>query len=203
MNADIPTLRCWVRLPFISENSGVEEAYAFAVQSYGGRSLGFHCMMASGAHYRGVPIHAIALRPDAEETTLAECQLWDCFSARPVVHVFDYLRDHKCIAYTRGGQQRGRYLFTVDWLPETQEKPGFTMTPEQNKCAHVIALDTGNLCALPTNRIAWTDSYFVGENPSPRDRGYRVQSEVYRCEGGDFDVSQDERYMYRVNNDKD
>jgi len=196
VNADIPTLRCWVRLPHIADSDGVEEAYAFAVQSVGGRALAFHCLMISGAHYRGVPIHAIALRPDAVEMTLGDCQLWDCFSARPIVHVFDFLRDHRCIAYTRGGSQNGRYLFTVDWLPETQERPGFTLTPEQNKCAHVIALDNGNLCALPTNRIAWTDAYFVGGNPNPRSRGYRVQSEVYRCEGGDWDVSQGESYMY-------
>jgi hypothetical protein len=84
----------------------------------------------------------------------------------------------------------------LDWLPETQERPGFTLTPEQNKCAHVIALDNGNLCALPTNRIAWTDAYFVGGKPNPRSRGYRVQSEVYRCEGGGWDVSKDESYMY-------
>jgi hypothetical protein len=198
LNADIPTLKCWVRLPFISHSTGFVEAYAFAIQSIGGRAIGFHCMMQSGAHYRGVPIHAIALRPDAEASTLADCEMWDCFSSRPVVHVFDYLRNHRCIARTRGGSRSGEYLFTIDWLPDSPDRPGFTMTPEQNKCAHLIALDSGSLCALPTNRIAWTDSYFVGSCPTPQDRGYRVQSDVYRCEGGEWDVSRDEGYMYDV-----
>jgi hypothetical protein len=88
------------------------------------------------------------------------------------------------------------YLFTVDWLPDSAERPGFVMLPDQNKCAHIIALDNGNLCALPTNRIAWRDGYFIGKNPNPREMEYKVQSEVYQPESSDWDVSQDERYMY-------
>lgn len=202
MNADIPTLRCWVRLPHIADRPGVEEAYCFGLQSIKGRALAFHAMLRSGAHYRGVPIHAIALSPDAAEQSLGDCQLWDCFSSRPVVTVFDYLRDHQCVCYTRSGPQSGVYLFTVDWLPDSAERPGFVLQPEQNKCAHVIALDNGNLCALPTNRIAWQDGYFIGSNPNPREMGYRVQSEVYQSESGDWDVSRDDRYMYeRVEED--
>jgi len=196
VNADIPTIRCWVRLPHISTLPGVEEAYAFAVQSVKGRALAFHCMLRSGAHYRGVPIHAISLSPGVAEADLQDCQLWDCFSSRPVVTVFDYLRDHQCVCHTRSGPQDGVYLFTVDWLPDSAERPGFVLQPDQNKCAHVIALDNGNLCALPTNRIAWRDGYFIGSKPNPRAMGYTVQSEVYQSESCDWDVSRDERYIY-------
>ena len=198
MNADIPTFRCWVRLPHVSNSTGVEEAYAFAVQSVKGRALAFHCMLKSGAHYRGVPIHAITVYPDAEEASLGDCQLWDCFSSRPIVTVFDYLRDHQCVCHTRSGPQNGSYLFTVDWLPDSAERPGFVLLPEQNKCAHVIALDDGNLCALPTNRISWRDGYFCGSDPNPREKGYTVQSEVYQSESCDWDVSKDDRFMYEA-----
>jgi hypothetical protein len=203
MNADIPFMRCWVRLPHISKHSGVEEAYAFAIQSLKGRALAFHCMLKSGAHYRGVPIHAIALSPDAEEASLGDCQLWDCFSSRPLVTVFDYLRDHQCVCHTRSGPQDGSYLFTVDWLSDSPERPGFVLLPEQNKCAHVVALDDGNLCALPTNRIAWRDGYFIGSRPNPREHGYTVQSEVYQSESCDWDVAKDDRYMYEAANQKE
>jgi hypothetical protein len=200
VNADIPTLRCWVRLPHISKNDGVEEAYAFAVQSMRGRAIGFHCMLQSGAHYRNVPIHAIALTPDAAARPLGECQLWDCFSDRPVVHVYDYLRDHECRCYLRGSVADGSYLFTVDWLPDSLERPGFVLRPEQNKCAHVIAMADGNLCALPTNRIAWMDSYFIGRNPDPKAIGYRVQEDIYQAEDASWDVSQTEDYIYEADN---
>ena len=196
MNQDIPTFRCWVRLPHIADATGTEEAYAFAIQSIKGRALAFHVMLKSGAHYRGVPIHAIALSQYAAEPSLGDCQLWDCFSSSPVVTVFDYLRDHQCTCYTRSVPQNGVYLFTVDWLPDSATTPGFVLLPEQNKCAHVIALDDGNLCALPTNRIAWRDGYFIGSKPNPRAKGYRVQSEVYQSESCDWDVTRDDRYTY-------
>lgn len=199
MNADIPYLRCYVRQEYISNLTGMEEAYAFAVQSLTGRALGFHVMLKSGAHYRGVPIHAIALSVDAPARKLQDLQLWDCFSYKPSVTVFSYLRDHECLCYLRSGHQQGTYLFTVDWLPDEPSRPGWTLTPEQNKCAHVIALDEGNLAALPTNRIAWKDGYFVGSRPSPHGRTYKVQEDFYRAEDSSFDVSADPAYFYGRN----
>ncbi len=195
MNADIPFLRCYVRRPFISRQSGHEEAYAFAIQSIPGRALSFHVMLKSGAHYRGVPIHALSMSMGGGRS-LPDVQLWDCFSDRPVVTVFSYLRDHQADCYLRSGKVSGEYLFTVDWLPSSLERPGFTLTPEQNKCAHVMALEDGNLAALPTNRIAWKDGYFCGSSPDPRACAYSVQEEVYQAESCDWDVSKDERYFY-------
>jgi hypothetical protein len=197
VNADIPFFRCWVRLPYISKQQGVEEAYAFAVQSYPGRALAFHCMLKSGAHYRGVPIHALALQPDAPVRMVGELQLWDCFTARPIVHCYNYLRDHQANCRLRYSTEAGVYLFTVDWLPD-DSGPGFTHLPEQNKCAHVLALDDGNLCALPTNRIAWLDGYFIGRNPDPRSRRYTVQEEVWQAEDAGFDASLDTNYIYEA-----
>lgn len=196
MNADIPYIRCWVRTGIISKLEGMEEAYAFAIQSIPGRALGFHCMLQSGAHYRNVPIHAIALEKDAPPRELKNCQLWDCFSARPSVHVFSYLQEHEGICYTRDGEMHGTYLFTVDWLPESPERPGWTLRPEQNKCAHVMALADGNLAALPTNRIAFKDAYFIGHNPDPIRRQYIVQEEIYQAEDSAFDVSTSTEYHY-------
>jgi len=127
---------------------------------------------------------------------LQDCQLWDCFSYRPQVTVFSYLRDHEADCSLRNRKVSGTYLFTVDWLPESWERPGFTLTPEQNKCAHVLALEDGNICALPTNRIAWKDGYFIGKNPDPRAMGYKIQEETYHAETSAWDVSRDERYVY-------
>lgn len=197
MNADIPYLRCWVRLPFVSSKThGVEEAYAFGIQSIPGRALAFHVMLQSGAHYRGVPIHAMALEPTAVALPLGDCELWDCFSYRPEVTVFSYLRDHEATCYLRSCTVSGTYLWTVDWLPDTWERPGFTLSPEQNKCGHVMALADGNLACLPTNRIAWKDAYFIGKNPNPRAQGYKVQDEVYQAEDSSFDVSREAGYYY-------
>lgn len=196
MNADIPYLRCYVRNSFLTGGTGTEEGYAFAVQSHPGRALGFHVMLKSGAHYRNLPIHALAARPDAKARSLGECQLWDCFSFRPVVTVFAYLQGHQAICYTQSGEIDGDYLFTVDWLPDQPCRPGWTVIPEQNKCGHVLSLADGNLACLPTNRIAWKDGYFIGQHPDPKSRGYRVQDEVYQAEHAGADASASDEYCY-------
>jgi|694.fasta_scaffold01126_12 hypothetical protein len=196
MNADIPYLRVWVDNSFTTGCPGQEEGYAFAIQSYPARALAFHVMLKSGAHFRNLPIHALALREGAATEELENCQLWDCFSFRPVVTVFAYLLEHEAVCYTRRGPIPGEYLFTVDWLPDSLSAPGWLARPEQAKCAHVLALATGRLAALPTNRVAWKDGYFVGDSPDPRSRGYRVQEEVYRSESSSFDASGSSEWAY-------
>lgn len=195
MNCDIPFLPVWVRRSFIARDPGLEQGYAFAVQSWPGRALAFHVMLKSGAHYRGIPIHALSTAPISRARDLGDCQLWDCFSYNPQVHVYNYLLEHEADCYLRSGTVGGTYLFTVDWLPDFRG-PGFTHLPDQNKCGHVMALEDGNLACLPTNRIAWKDAYFIGQNPSPRAQHYRVQDEVYQAEDSAWDVSRGEAYFY-------
>lgn len=198
MHADIPYLHCWVRRSEISRGDGVEEAYAFSIQSMKGRALGFHCMLKSGAHYRNVPLHALSLREDAGPPRGAgDLAYWDCFSYRPIVTVFDYLRDHECFAHLPSGvAERGVYAFTVDWLPDEASRPGWILQPDQNKCGHVIALESGFLCMLPTNKIAWRDGYFIGNAPDPRSQGYVVQSVAHQAESCTRDFSKSDSYFY-------
>lgn len=199
MNADIPYLRCWVHRCVVADpaDTGKEEAYAFAVQSLKGRGLGFHCMLRSGAHYRNVPLHGLALHEDAERRGPSDLAYWDCFSSKPIVTVFDYLRDHECVAaLPTGTKEQGVYLFTVDWLPDDAVHPGFILQPDQNKCGHVLALKSGCLAMVPTNKVIWRDGYFIGSSPSPEKMGYRVQSEVYQAESCTRDFSKSEAYFY-------
>jgi hypothetical protein len=197
MNADIPYLHCWVQLPHISDRTGVEEAYAFAIQSVKGRAIGFHCMLKSGAHYRNVPLHAISLTQGSATRSLENLAYWDCFTSKPAVTVFDYLKAHECNAYLPDHRvESGEYLFTVDWLPDDSAHPGWLLEPDQNKCGHVIALESGSVAMLPTNKIAWKDGYFIGAKPSPQKNGYTAQHQVYRAESCQRDFSRTSDYFY-------
>jgi hypothetical protein len=194
MNADIPYLPVWVRRKFVAKGGGMEKGYAFAISSFTGRALAFHVMLQSGAHYRHVPLHALSTRPISKDRPITDLQLWDCFTYRPVVTTFAYLLDHPCVCYLPKEEVPGKYLFTVDWLPDPH--PGWVLQPDQNKCAHVLALADGNIAALPTNRIVWRDGFFVGLSGSARRGGYITQSQTYHAEGG-WDFSQDDSYFYR------
>lgn len=197
MNADIPYLHCWIHRDMIAQSGGMEEAYAFAVCSMKGRSLSFHCMLRSGAHYRNVPLHALALNEAAPKRGPWDLAYWDCFSFKPIVTVFDYLRDHECTALLPTGEREpGVYLFTVDWLPDSAARPGFLLQPDQNKCGHVIALQSGCIAMLPTNKVVWRDGYWIGNDPHPEKAGYKVQQDIYQAECASRDFSKSECYFY-------
>jgi hypothetical protein len=49
----------------------------------------------------------------------------------------------------------GKYLFTLDWHnPDTNRlDDGYSETPDEHKCGHVIERDDGNYAIQPNNRI--------------------------------------------------
>jgi len=187
VNADIPPLKVLVHNRYLlndSEADGYEAGYAFAIQSYKGRALQFHVLLQSGAHFRHIPLHWLIHEPIALDTyDLELLQLWDCFSYKPVVKVFDFLRDYSCDAILKDKTTvHGRYWFTVDWLPDSDECPGVLLQPDQNKCAHVILLTNGQVACLPTNRVAFKDAFFIGNKPEPGKRGYQTIPTVWSAE---------------------
>lgn len=171
-----------------------------------GRALLFHVMLKSGAHFRKLPIHALQTgdKPLLPHFSLSDLQLWDCFSYRPIVTVWDYLYQHECVCILRNkARVNGTYIFTVDWLPDNQESPGFVLQPDQNKCAHVIELETGQLAALPTNRILWKDGYFIGNDPTAEKKGYLTDEEVWQAESCEkWSVAESNNHLYTHDNDE-
>ena len=186
MNADIPPLKVWIESKHLGLQEGYEHGYAFAIQSYKGRALQFHVLLESGAHFRHIPLHWLLhdLNPRLPGThQLHLLQLWDCFSYRPVVTVFDLLKGYQCDCILKDEDvQQGTYWFTVDWLPDSESESGFLLQPDQNKCAHVIMLDNGQVAALPTNRIVFKDAYFIGNKPDAIVKQYRTGDTIYQAE---------------------
>lgn len=192
MNADIPPRPVWIpRQYIINDGCGFEDGVVFGIQSWKGRALQFHVLLKSGAHFRHVPLHWLYTAPLEEYKpqtvySLEDLQLWDCFSYRPVVTVFDMLRDYECDAILRDKTKvSGTYWFTVDWLPDSDERSGWLHIPEQNKLAHVIVLDNGQVACLPTNRVAFKDAYFIGNTPDPGAKRYKTIAAVWSSENCD------------------
>jgi hypothetical protein len=114
--------------------------------------------------------------------------------------MFDFLRDLKCKVWLRNRScLTGTYLFTVDWLPDTDETPGWINQPDQNKCGHVIELDNGQLACMPTNRIAFMDAYFIGNDPKPYEAGYVTNETKWQAETCErWSVANEENTFYGV-----
>ncbi|MFN9114116.1 MAG: hypothetical protein ACK5XN_28955 [Bacteroidota bacterium] len=186
MNADIPPLKVWIKGSCLGSQEEYEHGYAFAIQSYKGRALQFHVLLESGAHFRHVPLHWLLHDVSDRQRlslSLPLLQLWDCFSYRPVVTVFDMLKGYQCDCILKDENiVQGTYWFTVDWLPDSDAESGFLLQPDQNKCAHVIMLDNGQVAALPTNRILWKDAYFIGNKPDAIAKRYTTTDTIHQAE---------------------
>lgn len=189
MNADIPPLKVWIPKKFLTdkESNEYEAGYAFAIQSYKGRALQFHVLLSTGAHFRHVPLHLLYHSPTPGDSfDLSDLQIWDCFSYRPIAHVFDLLRDYSCEAILKDKSKiNAKYFCTVDWLPDNDCNAGFLLQPDQNKCAHLLLLENGQCACLPTNRVLFKDAFFIGNLPTAATEGYKTLDTIWRAENCD------------------
>jgi hypothetical protein len=209
MHANIPITQVLVKNKFLYDLDNVEgftEAYLFGVKSEHQRALCFHGMLKTGAHWRGLPLHALWWKePETDhEYSLEHLQLWDCFTEKIQVIQWDYLASHECECFlrTKDGVS-GTYLFTIEWLKDSNPDTSFTGIPEQNKCAHVIALSNGQIAALPTNRILFKDAFFVGNKPTAAECGYKVGTTVWTAETCErWSVSEDNSVYYKDEQEK-
>lgn len=186
MNANIPPLKVWISKTLLTngQEQGIEHGYAFAVQSYKGRALQFHVLLQSGAHFRHIPLHWLFHKPEVNEGyKLEQLQLWDCFSYKPLVTVFDMLRDYQCEAILKDKTHvSATYYCTIDWLPDSDIESGFLLQPDQNKCAHLLMLDNGQIGCLPTNRVVFKDAFFIGNVPTATTCKYQTLDTVWNAE---------------------
>jgi len=133
----------------------------FGLCSVPGRALTFHVLLNNGAQYARVPIQALTHQAEATDFyPLPALQAWDCFAYDMAVHRYAYLaeRDVEVRLSEPCASQMvtGQYCCTVDWYDN-----GYSDTPDQHKCAHIIALENGQFAAMPNNRLRWYDASFT------------------------------------------
>jgi hypothetical protein len=189
VNANIPTIGVFVKNEYLfnlEKGGGFTEGYAFGIRSARGRAIGFHVMLKTGAHWRNLPINALWWYKPSKKTksyTLEELELWDCFTEKVQVIQWDYLQGHECNCWLRNKEVvPGEYFCSVEWLKDGNPDTSFINIPDQDKCAHIIKLDNGQLAALPTNRVEFKDAYFIGNKPTASKEGYIVNTHVWSAE---------------------
>jgi hypothetical protein len=175
---DTPFTPAYVRNEFLyNQQSGFgefTECTVFGFRAESARAPMFQVMLANGAQWARVPIHALCDKP-CEALGLSLCAWWDSFGYTANVHAFEFLKNHRVQALGRDKTIRhGRYLFTIDWA-----KDNWSETPDQHKNHHVIVLDDGPWIAYPNNRLIWTDPSWIEPDV---DRGWQSPSHNYSVE---------------------
>jgi len=175
---DIPLQRVYVRNEFLGSNlTGLTPGYWHSVTSVPARAFTCHVVLDNGAHWAGIPIHAIVTKPDASAIDLSVAQSYDCFSYDVQVVRHTFLRDQlvSCLKT----KVKGRYLFTIHSVDPLGKAP-FAEFPEQYKTFTFIETEAGNIIARPNNYIRWIDPALY--DTTEKVPAYERIKEIYRSE---------------------
>lgn len=206
LNANIPTITCFIRNEFLfNHEKGHNEftpADVHSVASIEKRVPLFEAFLDNGVNWTRRPIHAFVWKKDAELLPLSEHIYWDCFSAYIDVKVRERLSGLRAdLISITGVKRQGTYLFTLDWSHQDRNMidTGFAETPE-HKCGHVFKMDNGNYFVYPNNRIIWMDRAWTHQRITGNP-GYKIDMNVYSVESvGSY--STDYSYMTEFTKDK-
>jgi hypothetical protein len=182
LNINIPRFYCLLRKEFLYDGTAHVGEYVnvcvFGVASISGRALGFHVLTENGAVVWRLPINSFCHKEDALLMPVDYLQFWDCFSYEVTCTKFDRLSESRVKIQLKDGKwEGGQYMFTIDWFGnEDSEEAG----EGGHKCAHIIAMDNGNFCAQPNNRLQWFCPAFV--TPFKEKPNYLTNTQVWKVE---------------------
>mgnify|MGYP001280245746 FL=1 len=187
LSSNIPHFKCWVRKEFTTNHQhGHGEflhALAIAVNTIPDRSLSFQVVFTGceagedeqnihgGAMWARMPIQALVADIPVEDWALPMedhlAQPWDCASHHHAVYTLDRATPCPWMAKIGGEFYPAKYHFTVDYTESE-----IADDPAQHKQSHVLTLldagdYTGNIVALPNNRVRVTHPawFETGEGP--------------------------------------
>ena len=165
LNANIPTITCFIRNEFLFNFERGQNEYTAAdvhsVASIQKRTPLFEAFLENGVNWTRRPIHAFCWKTNAETLPLTEHVYWDCFSSYIDVQVRERLSGLRAdLISITGVKRQGVYMFTLDWSEGDFNELdfGYASKPDQHKCGHVIQMDNGNFAIQPNNRMRVFDS---------------------------------------------
>jgi hypothetical protein len=164
----------------LNDSKEITPCVIFGVTSIPSRCLHFSIMCESGAQWARIPLHMLRhTTPTRDPHPLQTLQAWDCMGWDFRVVRYEYLREMGCEVLVGDTRIPATYWFTVDHTDN-----GYSLDPQQHKCYHLLLLQdgSGQIAAMPNNRILWQDHSFVKQGELPR---YRTMAPVtWHAEGG-------------------
>ena len=188
LQSNIPHFKCWVRREYTHNHQKYHGEFLHAkpkpVTSKPNRCLSFQVIFTGcesddtddpnvhgGAMWARMPITALVgdtpVEDWAEPMPVHMAQPWDCSSRTHAVYVMDRATPCPWLAKINGKMYAAKYYFTVDYTDSE-----IADDPAQHKQSHVLELLdagewTGNIVALPNNRVRVTHPawFETGEGP--------------------------------------
>lgn len=172
----------------LEDVEGYEPCVITGVTSIPGRAIHFSILCESGAQWARIPIHMLYhTKPGSFYHNLSDLQMWDCMGLEFSIVQYPYFREMSCTFRNRESKSiPAQYWFTLDHTDN-----GFSLSPTQHKCFHILKCNdgSGQIAAMPNNRIVWHDPSFVRQGEIPK---YKVMADVtWHAELQDLDNPHD------------
>lgn len=194
LNASVPQhLYGYVQtdiLQGMDDSLGFEPCVIIGVTSIPSRCLHFEILCESGAKWARIPIHKlrweyprpVILGHQDIMHPISDLQCWDCHGWDFSTVQYEYLREMGCEYRTPDGRMiPASYWFTLDHTDN-----GFSQYPPEHKNYNLLLLEdgSGQIAAMPNNRILWKDDSFV-KRDLQRLKEYRVMPpQTWHAESG-------------------
>lgn len=151
---------------------GTTQGIWHSVYSREYQTLMTHVMLESGAHWTGLPIHALSTTNDF---TWDRGQLMPWTAMGKCIETFHakYLEGLECEVF-KPFQSVGRHTgIIIDW------SDGYSRYPSEHKPLNVIQLGNGQFAFLPNNFVVYNDKHFTNDISKENLKYYRRGETTY------------------------
>lgn len=151
---------------------GVTPAIWHAVYCREYQTLMTHVLLESGAHWCGLPIHALSTSTDFSfdrQLLMPWAAMGDCIET---FHA-KYLEGLKCDVHSPMKTEGRHTGIIIDW------SDGFSRYPTEHKPLNMVELINGQFALLPNNFITLNDNHFTKDDAKNNLKFYKRGSAIY------------------------
>jgi len=136
------------------------------------QTLMAHVLLESGAHWSGLPIHAMSTS-DNFVWKREQLMPWAAMGDSIDTFYAKYLEGLECETL-QPMKSKGRHTgIIIDW------DDGFSRYPSEHKPLNVIQLENGQFAFLPNNFVIYADKHFTNETSKSNLKFYRRGEQIY------------------------
>jgi len=135
-----------------------------------GQAVLCHVLLESGAHWSGLPIHALSATEDWSQP-LSALQPWGGMGEEMTAFTLPYLEGLPVVGREIG---QGRHTgILIDW------SDGFSRYPQEHKPLSLIETKSGQYALLPNNYYTIEDKHFTDVEAAKNRAHYRRGEKTY------------------------
>jgi hypothetical protein len=152
--------------------SGFTEAIWHGVYGRPNQVLMAHVLLESGAHWSGLPIHALSAT-DNFDYSYNQLMPWTVMGENIDLFHANYLEGLACKINKPFAANARHTGIIIDW------RDGFSRYPAEHKPLNLLQVENGQFALLPNNFILMSDNHFVNENSRQYLKYYRRGETIF------------------------